>query len=257
MIRIAPGLVLVLCGLAGCLQVQPGGEFVPFETSQPDPLKPGVVFVVGGVGGYDCVGAAAEWALPRAGVPHEVRDFVWTHGWGRLFKDLQDTPHLLRQADRLAEEVRKIKEKDPDRPVYLVGKSGGTGVVLGAAEQLPPDTLERVVLLSAAVSPLFDLRGALRASKGGIVSFVCRHDKFILGWGTSQFGTADRFYGPSAGLVGFVVPKDLSEADHHLYDRLVEIPWDARMIWQGHPGTHFGTSMPGFLEKEVAPWLLP
>jgi pimeloyl-ACP methyl ester carboxylesterase len=244
--------LLILC-LAGC----PGLNVQTALDAAPEPPKRGVVFVVGGIGGYDCVGWAAEWALPRSGVPHEVRDFVWTHGWGHLFKDLQDTQHLLKKADELAAEVRSIKAHDPDRPVYLVGKSGGTGLVLAAAEQLPPDTLERVILLSAAVSPTYDLRHALRASKGGIVCFVCCHDKLILGWGTSQFGTTDRFYGPSAGLVGFVVPQNLSEDDRRLYDRLLQIPWQSRMILEGHPGTHFGTSMPGFVAKEVAPWLMP
>src|SRR5262249_16434745 len=64
----------------------------------PSSPKPGVVFVVGGVGGIDCVGPAAQWILPRSGVPHEIRNFVWTHGVGQVFKDLQDTRYLLAQA---------------------------------------------------------------------------------------------------------------------------------------------------------------
>jgi hypothetical protein len=174
-----------------------------------------------------------------------------------MFKDLQDTRHLLRKAEELALQVRRLKDDDPVRPVYLVGKSGGTGLVLAAAELLPPQTLERIVLLSAAVSPTFDLRRALCASKGGIVSFRSKYDQIILGWGTSRFGTVDRVYGPSAGLVGFAVPADLSPQDRALYDRLIEIPWRPRMLGEGHPGTHFGTSLPAFLGKEVAPWLKP
>jgi hypothetical protein len=195
--------------------------------------------------------------LPQVGVQHEVRDFIWTHGWGHMFKDLQDTTHLLRKADELAAEVRQVKADDPDRPVYLVGKSGGTGLVLAAAEQLPPATLERVILLSPAVSPSYDLRPALRACKHEIVAFTCVYDKFILGWGTTEFGTADRVYGPSAGMCGFIVPNDLTDEDHALYDRLVQITWSPRMILEGNPGMHFGTSMPGFVAKEVAPWLKP
>jgi hypothetical protein len=221
------------------------------------PARPGVVFTVGGVGGLDILGLSAQWSLPRAGIPHEVRDFAWTHGWGQMFKDLQDTRHLLRKAEELADQVRRLKEEDPDRPVYLVGKSGGTGLVLAAAEKLPPHTLERIVLLSAAVSPTYDLRAALRATRGGIVSFYSKYDQFILGWGTSQFGTVDRVYGPSAGLMKFNIPQDLSPEDRALYERLVEVPWCPRMICEGHPGTHFGTSLPAFLGKEVAPWLKP
>jgi pimeloyl-ACP methyl ester carboxylesterase len=195
--------------------------------------------------------------LPQVGVQHEVRDFIWTHGWGQMFKDLQDTSHILRRADELAAEVRRVKADDPDRPVYLVGKSGGAGLVLAAAEQLPPATLERIILLSPAVSPSYDLRPALRVCKHEIVAFTCVYDKFILGWGTSQFGTVDRVYGPSAGMCGFVVPTDVTDEDRALYDRLVQIPWHSSMILEGNPGMHFGTSMPGFVAKEVAPWLKP
>jgi hypothetical protein len=190
-------------------------------------------------------------------VKHEIRDFVRTHGWGRMFKDLQDTRHLLGKAEALAAEVRRIKAEDPQRPVYLVGKSGGTGLVLAAANLLPPATLERIILLSAAVSPTYDLRPALRATKAQIVSFYSPYDALILGWGTSQFGTVDRVYGPSAGLRRFKPPPKLDAADRALYDRLIEVPWNPRMILEGHPGIHFGTSLPAFLGKEVAPWLMP
>jgi pimeloyl-ACP methyl ester carboxylesterase len=217
--------------------------------------KPGVVFVVGGVGGIDCLGPAAQWILPRSGVPHEVRTFVWTHGWGRIFKDLQDLRYLLAQADELAEEIRFIKNKDPERPIYLVGKSGGTALVLAAAGQLPPRTLERIILLSAAVSPTYDLRPALRATKEEVVSFYSPYDWFVLGWGTELFGTADRVYGPSAGWTGFEVPSDLSKEDQALYGRLEQIPWRPSMILEGNLGMHLGTSLPGFVGQEVAPWL--
>jgi hypothetical protein len=226
------------------------------KEQKPEPLR-GMIFTVGGIGGLDILGASAHWALPGAGIQHEIRDFTWTHGWGKLFKDLQDTRHLLAKAEDLAREVRRFKAGNPDRPVYLVGKSGGTGLVLAAAEMLPPNTVERIILLSAAVSPKYDLRRALQATRKEIVSFYSPHDHLILGWGTSQFGTVDRVYGPSAGLRKFEVPADLNEQDRALYERLVQVPWNPRMICEGNPGTHFGTSLPAFLGKEVAPWLKP
>src|SRR5262249_5495298 len=147
----------------------------------------------------------------------------------------------------LAAEVLKIKAQDPDRPVFLVGKSGGTGLVLAAAEQLPPQTLERIILLSAAVSPSYDLRPALRATRHEIVSFYSPYDQLVLNWGTSQFGTIDRYYGASAGLRGFVIPTDQSPEDRALYDRLVQVKWNPAMILEGHLGSHIGTSMPAFV----------
>ena len=245
-------LLLVAHGLClnCCLAAPP-----PSQELRPMAGKRGLVILVGGVGGLDFFINAAEWALPHAGVMHEVQEFDWSHGFGKVFKDLRDTQHCLHKAAELAAYVNWIKARDPERPVYLVGKSGGTGLVLAAAEQLPAMTLERIILLSAAVSPNFDLRPALRATKREIVSFNSSNDRVILGWGTSQFGTIDRVYGPSAGLKNFVVPKNLNEEDQAFYARLVQLHWNPRLIWQGNAGGHLGTSMPIFLEKEVAPWL--
>jgi hypothetical protein len=217
----------------------------------------GIVFVAEGIGGLDFIARAAQSSLIHAGLPHEVRIFTWTHGEGHFLKDLQDTVHLLHKADELAAEVLRVKERDPRRPVYLVGKSGGAGLVLAAAERLPPCTLERIVLLSAAVSPTYDLRQALRATRTEIVSFYSGYDQLVLGLGTREFGTIDRVYGPSAGLNGFRIPTNLTPEDQALYERLIQIPWRPAMIREGNLGTHTGTSMPAFIGKEVAPWLKP
>src|SRR5438874_9481383 len=146
--------VLVVAWIA--LSLSRGASAKPPErlaARTADGSKPGVVIVVCGIGGIDFVALSSQWALPRAGVRHEIREFSWTHGKGRLLRDLQDTQHCLRKADELAAEVRKIKTQDPDRPVFLVGKSGGTGLGIAAAEQLPPQTLERIILLSPALAP--------------------------------------------------------------------------------------------------------
>jgi pimeloyl-ACP methyl ester carboxylesterase len=225
-------------------------------TTTPEPPA-GTVILVPGIGGFDPLNTSAHWALPRAGVRHEVRDFIWTHGRGQFLKDLQDRPYCLQKSNELAAEVRRLKLAEPGRPVFLLGRSGGTGIVLEAAAQLPPGCIERIILLSAAVAPTYDLRPALRATRHELISFYSPADVLILGFGTSQFGTIDRLRVPSAGLRKFVIPKGLPPMDAALYDRLVQIPWSPRMIWEGHTGGHAGTRMPVFLTKEVAPWLKP
>jgi hypothetical protein len=228
------------------------------SAKEPSKKPPrGIVIVVGGVGGIDVAGCSAQLVLPHKGIQHEVVDFYWSHGKGQIFKDLQDTRHALRKADELAWLVWSYRLFQPDRPIYLIGKSGGAGLVLAAVERLPRGMIERVILLSAAVSPAYDLRPALRAVKQEIVSFYSPCDRFVLGWGTSHFGTIDRFYGPSAGLLGFQVPKNLNSEDRALYDRLVQFPWHSGMIWQGHFGGHIANSLPIFMAREVVPWLKP
>ena len=254
-----PQRIRLLLVLLAALGVCSGAPAKPPARPAPadEDSKPGVVLVVCGIGGIDFVALSSQWALPRAGVRHQIREFSWTHGKGRLLRDLQDTQHCLLKAAELAAEIRQIKSENPDRPVYLVGKSGGAGLVLAAAEQLPPQTLERIILLSPAVSPNYDLRPALRATKHEIVSFYSPYDQLVLNWGTSQFGTIDRYYGASAGLRGFVVPTGLNPPDKDLYARLVQVKWNKTMILEGHFGIHIGTSMPAFVAKEVAPWLKP
>jgi hypothetical protein len=232
------------------------GATPPRKAAKPlaEDVTPGVVFVVEGIGGFGAINFTAAHVLPKAGLPHEVRSFIWTHGRGKMFKDLQDYRYLQRKATLLAEEILAQKKDYPDRPIYMMAKSGGCGIALAAAELLPPNTLERIVLLSAAVATDYDLRPALRATHKEIVSFYSAHDTLILGWGTSQFGTIDRVYGPSAGLRGFTEPMGLDDKDHPLYGRLVQISWRPDMILEGHLGAHMGTSMPAFVRKEVAPW---
>jgi hypothetical protein len=244
---------LILLGtLPGLVQGKPKAR--PARAPAEDVTR-GVVFIVEGIGGFGGVIASADHSLPKAGVSHEIRAFIWTHGRGQLFKDLQDHRYMQRKSEELAEEVLAYKKSHPDRPVYLVGKSGGAGIVLTAAEYLPPATLERIILLSPAVAANYDLRPALRATRREIVSFYSIHDHFVLGWGTTQFGTIDRVYGPAAGWRGFVEPAGFTDADELTYGRLVQLAWRSDMILEGNLGNHLGSSMPGFLAKEVAPWL--
>lgn len=222
----------------------------------PAPTR-GVVILVGGIGGFDFLGRMGPQALPGAGVTHEIREFVWTHGRGHYLKDLQDSRYLNGKARELAAEILEIKTESPARPVFVVGHSAGAAIALEAASHLPPSTLERLVLLSSAVAPNYDLRPALWATRGEVVSFHSGMDWFVLGWATRWFGTADRVYGPAAGFAGFEVPRPTCLIDRELYQRFVQISWKPEMLAQQYVGLHSSTSMPGFLSHYVAPWLKP
>jgi len=216
-----------------------------------------IVFLVGGVGGLENLKVATKWAVRSAGIDCEVREFDWTHGKGQILKDLQDTRHHEAKTTELVRLIRDARTAEPARPLFLIGRSGGSVLALTAAGLLPPETLERIILLSPAVSPTFDLAPALRACKQEIVSFYSDLDWIVLGWGTTQFGTADRYYTASAGMTGFSKPTDGDEEKRDLYRRLVQVRWTPSMILRGHPGGHIGTAMPTFLARDVTPWLKP
>ncbi len=218
--------------------------------------EPGLVIIVEGIGGIDMVGKSAKLSFKTANLPHDVHRFVWTHGTGKFLTDLQDTQHVLKKADELARFIRDYRAKHPNRRIYIVAKSGGTGLTLFALRDLPANTVDRVILLSAAVGPSFDLRHALRATRSEIVSFHSRNDRLLLSWGTSTFGTIDRHYGESAGLKGFTVPTNLNDEDRALYRRLIQVPYTNRMLREGvSNGSHTATSLPWFISSEVVPWL--
>ncbi|MBL8795696.1 MAG: hypothetical protein JNM56_17455 [Planctomycetia bacterium] len=227
----------------------------PLRAAPPDTC--GVAYVVGGVGGLENLKLAVQVALRMEGLKHEVVLFEWTHGKGKILKDLQDSRHYAGKIEELADELKRAHWADPDRPIYVIARSGGAGLALAAAERLPEGTLERIILLSPAVSPQYNLRPALRACRHEIVSFHSDLDVVVLGWGTSQFGTSDRHYCNSAGRVGFRKPDASDPEGEQLYRRLVQVRWTPAMLLTGHTGGHVGSALPTFLAREVTPWLKP
>ncbi len=243
---------LCLFSLAPAATIYPGSE----KASVTSPAStPGIVFIVEGVGGFDATGKNLIEALRGAGVHHQVERFIWSHGKGRFLADLQDIDHVRSKGEEFARRLVRERTARPDRPIFVLARSGGSGIVLHGMECLPEKTIDRVIFLSAAVSPKYDLRQALRATKKEIVSFHSPIDQLVLNLGTRQFGTIDRQYSASAGLRGFQLPSGLDDEGKQLYARLVQVPWQPRMILDGNTGIHKGTSLRSFLAKDVAPWL--
>jgi pimeloyl-ACP methyl ester carboxylesterase len=153
--------------------------------------------------------------------------------------------------------VLEFRAARPDAPVFMVAKSAGTAVVVRALEQLPPDSVERAILLAPALSPCYDLTAALRAVRSEAVVFWSPFDLFMLGLGTLLFGTVDRARCRSAGKVGFRLPPEPSSETLAAYRRLRQIPWRLPMALTGYCGGHFGTNLPTFLARYVLPLLRP
>jgi hypothetical protein len=214
-----------------------------------------IVYVADGIGGFDLCVHGLRRALRRAGLAgHEVRPVHWGHGWGRWYLDLTDVPQQVARAEALATDVRGAIAAHPGVPVYLVGKSGGTAIVARALAGLPPESVERAVFLSSALSPGYDLSAALRALRRDLVAFCSPLDVFFLAAGTGVFKTVDRVRGRSAGLVGFRMPPG---ADPAAYARLRQVRWSPRLIGAAHLGGHLGADNPRFLRRVVVPLLAP
>jgi pimeloyl-ACP methyl ester carboxylesterase len=215
----------------------------------------GVVLVADGVGGLDLCGTALRHVMGSAGDSCRVRIVPWGHGFGRWHADLTNAANHVEKGRVLAAEVAEFKARRPGAPVFLVGKSGGTGMVVRALERLPEDTVEAAVLLAPALSPGYDLSRALGAVRREMVVFWSPMDVFVLGLGTRIFGTIDRRKAVSAGLVGFRRPEGLDERGKAQYAKLRQVRWRPIMARTGYLGGHVGPDNPAFLRRYVVPLL--
>jgi pimeloyl-ACP methyl ester carboxylesterase len=215
----------------------------------------GLVVVADGVGGLDLCGTGLRYVIGALGLPYLVKVVPWGHGFGRWHADLTNAANRDRRALEIADEVRAFRAEDPAAAVFLVGKSGGTGLVVKALEHLPDNTVERVVLLSPALSPTYDLTRALRAVGREMVVFWSPLDVFVLGIGTRIFGTIDRIKTVSAGMVGFRLPPAAELPRQDQYRKLRQVRWQPDMASTGYLGGHVGPDNPAFLRKYVVPLL--
>ena len=236
---IAIGLSAVCA--AGC-----GGTNKEYVT--PHRLERGLVIILPGIEGEGGYTYDVRRGLLRSAVDMAMP----IHSWGR---PIPLAGPLLNQMDvignriaakRIAQMVTNYQDSHPDRPVYIIGHSGGGGVAVFAAEALPEDRkIEGVILLSASISKTYKLAKALSRCRSGIVNFYSSHDVGLLGVGTTLFGNVDGIRGPSAGLTGF----DKKPAG------LYEIAWREEMASSGHFGSHGDSTKPGFIRAYVAPWV--
>ncbi|MDR3636834.1 MAG: alpha/beta hydrolase [Isosphaeraceae bacterium] len=215
----------------------------------------GLVLVADGCGGLDLCAVGLRYVMGALRIPCQVRVVSWGHGFGRWYADLSDTTHLETHAAQAAHDVEEFLAGHPGAPVYLVGKSGGTAVVVKALERLPEGAVEAAVLLSSALSPSYDLTRALHAVRREVAAFWSPLDVFVLGAGTFMFGTIDRKHSVSAGLVGFRTPPEPSAEQTAQYAKLRQIRWRAAMAPTGYMGGHVGPDCPAFLRKYVVPLL--
>ena len=168
------------------------------------------------------------------------------------FKDLLDKEHMTQKASELADLISDI---DPQISIQIVAKSGGSLVAIKALELLPVNRVKRMVLLSPAVSPNYDLSPALQSISS---SLICHHshlDRLILGLGTSIFGTSDGARVVSAGCTGFTNVPSVCRFPEQ-YSKLEQLSWRPEMLKQLHNGLHFGNTSTPWLLRHVIPRLM-
>lgn len=249
--RLRAAFLLTLA--TGCVATSRRPEI--HRAAAPPPGPPaGIVFVANGAGDSRSLSQGLAKVFTDKGVPLQIRTIDWSLGYRRYVADQVDHANHVLNGRYLAAEAAAYRASYPDRPIYFVGHSAGSAVLLAAAESLPPDTIERMILLAPSVCRTYDLRPALRACLCGIDSYHSSRDRLVLGMGVGIVGTGEKGCRSAAGQHGFV-PAVTSPQDALLLSRLRQHPWDPVVEWTGHNGGHFGTNQTAFLRAYVLPLL--
>jgi pimeloyl-ACP methyl ester carboxylesterase len=228
------------------------------QQATPQRLDQGFAVVLPGIEGKSVFNSNIAQGLVHGSVESAVEIHDWTTGHLSLFLvHLRNIKRNREEARKLARKIVEYQNCYPNRPVYLVGHSGGGGMALLTLEYLPPGRkVTGVILLAVAVSRTFDLREALSKTERGIWNFYSPGDLVFLIAGTTLFGTYDGKHAPAAGAFGFKEPAGLDDAGRDLYrSKLHEVPFNLRMIASGNWGGHFGPSWIHFSKNYLAPIL--
>jgi pimeloyl-ACP methyl ester carboxylesterase len=243
-------LLVLLGAAAGCATAPTHQALQPLT---PCNCAQAVVFCADGAGNSAGLTEALRQGAAEAGLPLDVEMVDWSYGHWRFLADQMDYGHAQAAGVALAARVAAYRQTCPTSRLYLIGHSAGSAVVLTAAEQLPPNSVDRIVLLAPAVSSRYDLRPALRCAHEGIDVFSSERDLAILGLGVAIVGTTDRRWTAAAGRVGFRPVVETPE-DACLYGKLRQHPWNLCVAWTGNEGGHFGTYLePLYLSSYVLP----
>ncbi len=236
--------LLTMFTLAGCQRPRPNAE----------QLDEGLIIMLAGIEGGWLNMSEAQRGFRLANVSQAIEQYRWHHSmWP--FTNLMDSEANARSAHKLADHITQYAQTYPDRPIDLVGYSGGGGIAILAAEELPDDiTLRHIILIHAAISPDYDLTDALHHTHGNLINVHSRWDWFMVGLGTRVFGTIDRQFGPSAGMIGFNLDKACPNPQDR--SRIIQSPWSFDDLKNRRWGGHFAIHLFGINHNYIAPYLL-
>lgn len=219
---------------------------------EPERLDQGLILICTGIEGYSFLNVAILAGLIDGGVKHAVDIVDWTTGKKLFFLlHLRGWSRNNRQAQQLALRIVEYQNQYPGRPVWIVGHSGGGGIALLTASILPEDRhLTGIIMLAPAVSRTFDVRPAAAHVETAIWNYHSMLDWFFLQFGTTLLGTIDGIHGCAAGAYGL---RGSANDEAAAAGKLIQRPWQWRMLKQFNPGDHFGCCHRVFVAEEIVP----
>jgi pimeloyl-ACP methyl ester carboxylesterase len=238
--------------LAVCVSPLAGGGCAAARAIEPTSARTHVIIFPGICGPYWGT-AIAERSMERELGGATAQVFEWTSLLRRRWwlANLTDYRLNAARAECIAQQLIAWRSANPEAKLFLIGLSGGAGIILRTCESLPENfSVEGIVLLSGAVSPHYDLTRALTLSRRGILAYRSERDVLMLDWGTRLFGTIDGYFGRAAGHVGFQ-----REPAPALRAKLRQIRWTPGDILHGNWGGHIGSLASAYFRRTVLPFL--
>ena len=249
------GIALVLFA-AGCASLPTGlPQQLPDREQR---MRHGYLYYLDGAGGGT---AKKNWAegvkdgLLAGGYRGAGEMFTWETGEGLMADQDASVKFKRSKAKEAAAKIRQHAQANPGVPLDLLGFSAGTAIAIFALEDLPETVqVDHVVLLGTSISEDYDLTKALKRVRGHVYLYTSTHDR-MLGFLMPFSGTADRkFHDPGAGIKGFVLPAGATAETRKLYaQKIVTIPWTAKLEKDGDYGRHFDNVKMEFIRDHVAP----
>ena len=215
------------------------------------PRKGAVVFYCDGAGWYASRGKVKR-GLRAGGYQGRFETFSWSAYLGPG-PDHLITARSKPVARRLSRKIERTRQADPDSPIYVMGLSAGTAVVLSALEQLRGDVkVDHVVLFSPSVSAGRNLTPAMRHVRGYLYATSSPHDGIL----RTLVINADGGRGPPAGQVGFRLPRRAGKATRTAYQRVINLPWKPSYVAYDWKGGHTGAAGSKFVKSVIVPRLM-
>ena len=216
-------------------------------TPSPGCIGRPYVLIANGASDQMDVKEKLDAALEYSACPMITRTIPWANPNDTTSTNYRNKDAQLMGAAMICAQVQKIHQVNPTSPITLIGYCAGSYVVLLAAEQLPPGSVDRIILLAPSVSSCYDVRLALRASKCGMDNFYTSDDT-VLELKESEVGTTDGRRTTTAGRTGFLIartlPGDPSLAGLRQYN-FVTCPYIL--------GGHFATLWQSFIRNNLLP----
>jgi len=216
----------------------------------------GLVIVLSGAG--DMMGEvnSIRNGLNAGHVDWALEHFAWSQGG--VIHDQTGMDENRRMAARLARRIEGYEAQYPGRPVYLVGVSAGTGILVWCLEDMREGTtVTGAVLLSSSLQSHYDLGPALEHIKTYMYVFRNSPADVVLAAGVMATGSVDRSGLLAGGLYGFSPPDKAPDSTVLAYrEKLVEIRWGPGDVLLGNPGDHLGPTRSAFVHYRVAPAVL-